>query len=246
MLLVYGDSLSLPRGQSAVSVFDTYPELLREKWGAEGHTRAAVLNRSRGGAPIEALYSQFVSDSVYFGAETRHILIVQCGIVDCAPRPVPPKVKDRIARFPTPLRWAVSRLLHYTRPALLRSGLVWRNTEREAFTQVLQDWLTRAGRIADSIYVINIAPATAALDRHSPGLAASIEEYNTLIDRVVAAPRAVSVHLIDVYRAILERRDGLRDCVDADGHHITRAGHRLYADLIAQHALERRDVEVQP
>jgi lysophospholipase L1-like esterase len=243
VLLVYGDSLSLPRAQGGVSCLDTYPELLRETLA--GALRAAVLNRSRAGTSIGALYGQFVSDSVYFGGEARHLLVIQCGIVDCAPRPVAPSVKNRIARLPTPLRWAIARLLHYTRPYLLRAGLVWRNTEEAPFEQVLSDWLTRGERIAHSICVINIAPTTAATDAHSPGLAASIDRYNALIARVVAAPRRVPVHLIDVHRAISQRPDGLRECIDADGHHITLAGHRLYADLLA-HATEQHSATQVP
>jgi hypothetical protein len=242
VLLVYGDSLSLPRAQGGVSGLDTYPELLRERLSQ--HERVAVLNRSRGGASIEEVYRQYISDSVYFGTEARHLLVIQCGIVDCAPRPVAPSVKSRIARLPTPLRWAVARFLHYARPFMLRGGLVWRNTAQETFEQVLSEWLARGEKIAHSIYVINIAPTTAATDAHSPGLAASITEYNALIAKVLAAPRSVPVHLVDVYRAISRRPDGVRECIAADGHHITLAGHRLYADLIAQNARQRVEAQV--
>jgi len=124
VLLVYGDSLSLPRTQGGLSALDTYPELLRETLVSRTpDARVAVLNRSRAGVPIETLYGDFVSDSVYLGSDARHILVIQCGVVDCAPRPVPPKVKNGIARLPTPLRWAVARALHHLRPALLGSGL---------------------------------------------------------------------------------------------------------------------------
>jgi hypothetical protein len=127
---------------------------------------------------------------------------------------------------------------------MLRGGLVWRNTAQETFEQVLSEWLARGEKIAHSIYVINIAPTTAATDAHSPGLAASITEYNALIAKVLAAPRSVPVHLVDVYRAISRRPDGVRECIAADGHHITFAGHRLYADLIAQNARQRVEAQV--
>ena len=89
VLLVYGDSLSLPHAPDGISCFDTYPELLRGMLeSANTALRVAVLNRSRGGAPIGALFEQFVDDSTYIGPETGRILVIQCGIVDCAPRPI--------------------------------------------------------------------------------------------------------------------------------------------------------------
>lgn len=239
VILVYGDSLSLPRSRDEVHCLDTYPELLRRALEASARDlRVGVLNRSLGGATIDSLYAHFVRDSAYLGAGAAHILVIQCGIVDCAPRPVSPGVKAGIGRLPTPLRWAIARLLHYARPLLLKSGLSWRNTEGPQFAEVLEQWIARATKSAERIYVVNIAPPTPSLDRHSPGLASSIDAYNAAIAKVVAAAQPDRVRLVDVHCAIISRPDGLSECINqADGHHITAAGHRLYAQLIAAHEL---------
>ena len=234
VILVYGDSLSLPRSRADVHCLETYPELLRSMLeSSQPGLRVGVLNRSLGGATIDALYGHFVKDSAYLGPEAKHILVIQCGIVDCAPRPISPRVKTGISRLPTPLRWAAARLLHYARPLLLKSGVSWRNTEGTEFGRVLERWIARAAKSAERVYVINIAPPTPAMDRHSPGVARSVEEYNATIAKVVAASHTASVRLIDAHGAISTRPDGLTQCINqADGHHITSAGHRLYADLI--------------
>jgi lysophospholipase L1-like esterase len=236
VLLVYGDSLSLPRTRDGVGCFDTYPELLRASLeSAQPGSRVAVLNRSRGGTAIADLYSAYVQDTAYFGAPTGVMLVIQCGIVDCAPRPISPKLKARIARLPTAARWAVAKFLHHARPYLLKCGVSWRTTEEDAFARILTEWLARAGKLAEHIYVINIAPTPDALDSHSPGLKASIARYNQIIAEVVAAARSGQVELVDAHRAIAAHERGLDEYLRPDGHHISRSGHRLYAGLIAAH-----------
>src|ERR1041384_6685325 len=92
VIRVYGDSLALPRAANNIRCDQTYPDRLRKFLATARSSEVSFYNRAPGGAEIEALYKEFVSDSTYFG-KTKGILIVQCGIVDCAPRPIPPWVK---------------------------------------------------------------------------------------------------------------------------------------------------------
>ena len=234
LICVYGDSLSMPRALDGIRHFETYPELLRDAiQSSHPGIRISIHNRSRGGVSISELHEQFIQDSAYYEKKERGILIIQCGIVDCAPRPVPPSVKTRIARLPPRLRFPVTRLLHYGRPFLLRAGLKWRNTDIDRFESVLTQWIRMSRTIYDRVYVINIAPTTPAIAAHSPGMQSSIDSYNGTIRRVVDATDSPAVMLIDANKAIAETDRASPPCVnEADGHHITHAGHRLYADLI--------------
>jgi lysophospholipase L1-like esterase len=240
---VYGDSLSLPRTSDGVRYYDTYPELLRDAIErATPSVRVALYNRSQGGGSISTLKAAYTSDSAYFGqADARRILVIQCGVVDCAPRPVPPRVRAQIGRLPTPLRWAVSKVLHHLRPYLLRSGIKWQLTPAEEFHATLKEWLAGAAPRFDRVYVVNIAPTIDAIETHSPGLRAAIEAFNTVIAdaaRVRADPRVV---LVDAHAAVLASADGVDRLINpVDGHHITRVGHALYAKLIE--AYEREHV----
>ena len=222
----------MPRPQDGVGYFDTYPELVRQALEADQTgTRVAVFNRARGGMPIATLYEEFVQDSAYSAKSGPEILILQCGIVDCAPRPVPPPVKTFIGRLPTPLRWLTAKVLHALRPLLLGAGLSWQNTDQRQFEAVLGRWLRDGARTADRIYVINIAPTTPASEGHSPGLESSIVQFNVAIARSVADVPAAT--LVDVHAAIVGEGERASPYVNpTDGHHITAQGHQLYADLI--------------
>lgn len=231
LLRVYGDSLSLPRPADGVFHGDVYPELIRDALeAAHPGLRVSVWNRSRGGASIGELHTSYRQDSAYFDLAEPSILVIQCGIVDCAPRPVPPGVREKIGRLPTLLRWLVAKCLHVARPFLLRAGIRWRATESDDFEHRLLAWIRDACSGKARVYVVNIAPTLPAIDAHSPGLADSIHAYNEAIRRAAGAGGAV---LIDVYGAIRSQPEGSGDHINRqDGHHITRRGHRLYADML--------------
>lgn len=241
LIRVYGDSLSLPRASGGIRHFETYPELLRDAIeSSQPEIRVAVYNRSKGGILVTELYDQFVQDSAYFDPDGPGILVVQCGVVDCAPRPVPPATRARIARLPLPLRWLAIKFLHYARPFLLRAGLKWQATGIEAFQSVLTCWLRDAQARCVRVYVINIAPTVESIEAHSPGLRHSIESYNEAISAAVAAADPAVVALVDVHAAISRQPDPVSTYVNqADGHHITCRGHRLYADMIYSIEKER-------
>lgn len=243
LIRVYGDSLSLPRASGGIRHFETYPELLRDAIAApRPDIRVAVHNRSKGGVLVTELYDQFVQDSAYFAPDGQSILVVQCGVVDCAPRPVPPATRARISRLPLPLRWLIARFLHYARPFLLRAGIKWQATEIGTFRSSLTRWLRAAQSQFARVYVINIAPTVESIEAHSPGLRHSIESYNEAISAAVAAANPAAVSLVDVYAAIGKEPGQVSLYVNqTDGHHITRRGHRLYADMIYAIEKERLD-----
>ncbi|MBM3272726.1 hypothetical protein FJY94_05680 [Candidatus Kaiserbacteria bacterium] len=231
LLRVYGDSLSLPRPADGVLHGDVYPELIRDALEATySGLRVSVWNRSRGGASIADLHDSYRQDSAYFDPIEPSILVIQCGIVDCAPRPVPPSVREKIGRLPTPLRWLVAKILHFARPFLLRAGIRWRATEGHDFETRLLAWIKAARTGATRVYVVNIAPTIPTIDAHSPGLADSIHDYNAAIRRAASAGGGT---LIDVFGAIRAQPEGIDGHINPrDGHHISRQGHRLYADLL--------------
>lgn len=241
---VYGDSLSLPRAVERMHAADTYPELVRRALeAARPDSRVELHNRSRGGAPIGDLYRLFSEDEAYFEAGPDALLVIQCGVVDCAPRPVSPRLRAGIGRLPVPLRWLVVKCLHFLRPFLLTAGLRWSATEPEPFEATLTRWLLRANKRFGTIYVINIAPTVPAIEAHSPGLAQSIVSYNASIARCIAAIPPRTVRLIDVHQAISQEPGGIERYINPrDGHHITADGHRFYAKLIVKAATGRLDI----
>jgi len=245
LVRVYGDSLGMPRISAGVPFYHSYSELLRaaleELFLKE---KVCVYNRSRGGVSTLTLWDDYRQDSIYFGP-SGDILVLQLGIVDCAPRPVPERVRRIVARLPIPLRDAVVKFLHNNRARLLRSGLSWRLVNPKRFAATYCDWLRAATQEFDRIYVLNIAPTIPKIEAHSPGLTASIELYNRIIADSVLRVGNPKIALVDVHSGILKSLRGNASLItQEDGHHITSEGHCLYARMIAEKEAERLGKEV--
>jgi hypothetical protein len=230
LLAVYGDSLSLPRAVLGVGLPDTYAERVAARLSAiTGPTR--LYNRSLPGLPVKAIREHLERDLWYFGTQSPSCCVIQVGIVDCAPRSVPARLKQRIDRLPGPVRTIVVRVMRRLKPHLLRREIFTRETEPDAFRQHLSAMVTAALGSFDSVCVLNICPNHPAIAERSPGLPESIGLYNGLIASVVASARSDQVHLVDVHAAILEGDLDLLVNRD-DGHHITAQGHAIYADAL--------------
>lgn len=231
LVRVYGDSFSLPRPADGISHNDVFGELLRSSIEAiRPGLRVSVYNRSRGGAASTDLYGLYSQDRGYFAANEDGILIIQCGINDCAPRPVPPRVRAVIGKLPTALRWAVVKIIHFARPYLLGAGIRWYATDLDNFEALLRKWLEEALRECPHVYVTTIVPVGKVVEKRSPGFSENIQKYNEKIRDVCKSTGAV---LIDAFDAITSRPAGLTTYLtDTDGYHITREGHALFSELI--------------
>lgn len=236
---LYGDSLGLPRYQDGIHFSATYAELfcawLRTEQGVK---RVSLYNRSQGGATAPQLARLATEDNSYFGPAAPQLLILQCGICDCAPRPVPLGLRRLIGRLPGCLQRPVIRLLHRYRPWLQRHGCVWRHTDAEPFRRAVTAWIRESAEFARAVFVVNIAPPTQAGEAHSPGLVAGVNEYNKLLQASVASVGSDRVVLVDVHATLLASVGTLERCVNqADGHHLSMSGHELYFAMLKQHFL---------
>ncbi len=229
----------MPRERDEIPYFKTYPELLRlDLEQRESKKRVFLYNRSRGGASVVSLWRDYQQDRGYFGPTRGNLLIIQCGIVDCAPRPIPQFLRKIIARLPNRIQSPVVRFLHDYRSTLLHIGFSWRYTKPEVFRFTLERWLSAASQDFQSVYIFNIAPTTIEVDAHSPGLSDSIEQYNGLIYRVLRSVSANNLSLLDINTAI--KRSGIANLINAkDGHHITLEGHALYSQMIIDERVTR-------
>jgi hypothetical protein len=234
LIRVYGDSLSMPRSFIGVPFRKTYAEQVSQACEEIWAARVYLYNRARFDATIAMVAEDYRRDSINFGNPGGRILIVQCGVCDCAPRPIPPRLRAAINHVPGPLRSKIVDGLHRNRAQIQRFRL-WRNTSPDEFTAKYHQLLTQASAEFERVYAINIAPTNAAIEAHSPGFSASIVMYNALIEQAVTSVQRPNIELVDVYHAILDRPESINHyIVEADGHHITASGHDLYARLIIE------------
>ena len=233
MIRVYGDSLGMPRAASDVRFDQTYAELFCA-WLRTVRPNAQVhlYNRSQGGASIRKLFNEYQMDSIYFGKPGGDILVLQLGIVDCAPRPIPGWLKLLIGHLPSPFRTPIVKLLHQFRPNLLRMGCRWRTTSRSAFSCLLGKWLKKAAADFTRIHVVSVMPTTPEIEAHSPGLSESAESCNCDIQEAIRATGAANIQFIDAHRIAAQNPAQFIDA--SDGHHLTAEGHRLLGELLIQ------------
>lgn len=241
-IFVYGDSLGLPRVKNNISAPQTYAELFR-LWAEKNKKdkRIYLYNRSQGAIRIRHLLELIQMDSAYFGNTCEKIMILHCGIVDCAPRPVPDWLRDFISRLPATLQNPVIKFLHDNRPNILKSGFFWRATPPAKFKWLYKNALKSALEVFSRVYVINIFPTTEDIEKHSPGLNKSIALYNDLIKETITSTKADNLFFIDIHKIISDGTHKLEKVIDkADGHHLTLEGHRLLYDLLIERELNYR------
>jgi len=236
ILMVYGDSLSLPRAFEGIQCYHTYPELIRQ-WYIKSRPESEVYlyNRSQGGGNIELLYKEFQRDCDYFGNSDEKVMILQCGIVDCAPRTIPMWLRAQISKVPGPQRAPITNFLHNNRSKMLNLGLVWRATPPEKFRRLYKNFLSQASKEFSRVYIFNILPTTENIEKHSPGLGASIKRYNRIIGEVVASVRADNIRLLDIHEFAAGGKTKEGDFVNVkDGHHISPVGHKVFYDMFVE------------
>ena len=99
IIRVYGDSLVLPRIGTVTNAERYVSQIQTRISHLLGIHNITVIERAFASLPIEKISYFFRHDNAYFG-ERGDILIIHCGVVDCAPRPVPIWIREIISRTP--------------------------------------------------------------------------------------------------------------------------------------------------
>jgi hypothetical protein len=187
------------------------------------------VNRSQGGSSLKDLYERFLSDYTYFDDSNQKILIIQSGIVDCAPRPIPDWLRFIVSKIPSILRKPIIQKIHDHRADLLRKGFRWRTTSPRDFYKIYENWLRFAMNRFTQVYVFSILPTNEQTEAHSPGYGKSVTVYNSLIQRAIQRVGSKNIHFLDVHQELDGNLDRMGTILNPkDGHHITPAGHDLF------------------
>ncbi|MBM3163982.1 MAG: SGNH/GDSL hydrolase family protein [Bacteroidetes bacterium] len=192
-ILVFSDSLSLPRSQPETCLHEqTWPELLRK----QGHE---VCLSAIGGATVQDLLKQtfYFQDRRYFD-----LVVVQCGIVDCAPR-FAKRWELKILQALGKVGKCVIRLLNRKSVRNLRK-LTY--TSEKAFC----DGIQRLENAFDApVVFVEILPATSSYETQLPGVTKNIEAFNAIL----RSHRHISM------------KDIPETGIMSDHHHLSSEGH---------------------
>ncbi len=201
---ILSDSLGLPRGGAQ-------PSARRQTWPAlvtHGAEIDDVLHIGIGGATVTQLAGQLS----YALASSPAVLVVQCGIVDCAPRAL--RLWERTALQHMPGGRRLSRIIEKRARGLRRIRDI-AFTAPEVFRRTCASVVDRA----DATQVLWIGIVDAGDEAQVPGIRARIRAYNDIL-RATVAHRFVDVSSMPA------------EGVCADHHHLTPVGHAFVADVV--------------
>lgn len=229
-LLIQGDSLPLPR--QTVPYEETWPGHLRRD-AAYAH----VVNRSQSGKTTDDLHAEKVRfPNRKLEAYAPEALVLQIGIVDCAPRLLSKTEKDLITACP------------FERLARVGGHLLKRIRDRSRtrtyvsegdFEANLRDFLDRTEVVGvEDVIVLKILTAGQKYTAKNPPVQPAISAYNGIIDAVTE-----TYPNVQTLRPLADTESAETATVDEhtldDGYHLNADGHRrVYERLVTETPLE--------
>ncbi len=223
-LFVYSDSLAFRReGQSHDLAF-LYPFVLKEIIQQRLDVRVNLVLRGVAGATVPRMQATVVRDTGYYGGtdEALNIAVVQCGIVDCAPHPFTYAFAPALHAVPVLGERVITYLVRHRR----RLQLTWsyREVSERKFSRAYAAIVRTCRRMHICPVAVGMPIPTPDIEYRSPGFSRSIVRYNELIRQA----------LPDAYCDVESRFSDAtrRSLLLEDGHHLTNAGHILYAEAL--------------
>jgi lysophospholipase L1-like esterase len=202
-ILLLTDSLSLPRAhkEDIVNWEDIYPNLLRRALPENEFIHVGI-----GGATITELLRQ----QNYYSLVLPDLVILHCGIVDCAPRALSQLEQEVIKHF---------HLVRLFKPFIssLRKCRGTTYTKSHKFEEALIEFKTKFP--GKPIASIGILPGTHEYEKLAPGIIRNIVLYN----------RILSKHTI-----YIDNSDFPHEGILADHHHLSATGHKIIFERIKQ------------
>lgn len=192
-----------------------------------------VFEKARASIPINEVRQWVLNDSVYYD-DKGDIIIIHLGIVDCAPRPVSLKTRNRISKLPEFMKKPIISYIHNNRAKLLIGG-GHRVTPLKTFKAVYNKIVEIGLKQYSKMFLVNICPTLPETESHSPGLSGSIDLYNSAIYEIMDKYKGEeSLKLIDINSILLQQSD-LKKYILPDGHHIFPSTHQLIFEEIIKH-----------
>lgn len=207
-VLIFSDSLALPREKPERTVLeDTYPYLLKKHF--------EVYQFSKGGGLVTDLQEQ----AHYYKNYSPDILILQCGIVDCAPRAYSLR-EEYLFKLFKPLSFIRNVISHTITTRKLRRyrRKTWThiNDYRTIITNIIKIFPNTA------CYALSILPANTEYESLVPGISENITRYNMILKEIF------NNNLIDL--SDITKMGG----VMSDYHHLNEKGHMIAYQKIMQ------------
>jgi hypothetical protein len=213
-ILLITDSLAFPRATPEVVCYqDTYVSLLKAEF-----PNYDFIHVGRGGGTIVELYKH----TTYFHTTiTPTLVLMQCGIVDCAPRALSITEQQIISRLPVASSFVAS--------VVKRNAKRLRRYRKLTYTpsSVFVKYIEHFESLYDHVHWIGILPATEEYENLISGITENINKYNSFFR----------------CRRFVSTDDFTGEDIMTDFHHLNRRGHQRMFKKLA--ALIRRELPRQ-
>ena len=205
-IVLFTDSLALPREEPETTLYeDTYPFLLKKEY--------EVFQFSKGGG----LLNEFVEQTFYYNQFKPDIIILQIGIVDCAPRAFS-KLEEAILQSNALFRLFRRYLSKCGLSKKIRNARKLSWTSKLSYQQGCEYFVSNFPQA--EVFALSIVPPSEEYEKQVPGISQKINEYNAILREVFKNK------LIDISNISAEG-------VMSDHHHLTKIGHAfVYKKII--------------
>lgn len=208
-VLLLTDSLGFPRAEPEFVAYEqSWVALLREAF-----PQCDVVHQGRGGATIRDLFNH---SAYYHGTMKPDLVLIQSGIVDCAPRTLTLVEQQVVTRLPLLSRPLGALVKRYSRQ--LRR---WRGITYTPLAQ-FEHFVERFEAQFPQTCWIGILPASPGYEAQVQGITRNVARYNDVLRR----------------RRWIDTSAFTPEDIMSDFHHLSARGHRRLADAIAP-AIER-------
>lgn len=203
-VLILTDSLAFPRCEPEVVFYEqTWVALLKRRF-----PQIDFVHCGRGGATIVDLFKH---SAYYQGTIQPALVLVQSGIVDCAPRALSLIEQQVLQRLPI----VGSLVLAVVRKNAARLRR-WRGMSYTSLV-TYEAWIQTYERHFNNVYWIGILPADAEYESRVQGIASAIERYNAVLR----------------LRNYVSTADFTSLDIMSDHHHLNAVGHHRLAARLA-------------
>ncbi|KJS66621.1 MAG: hypothetical protein JL50_11305 [Peptococcaceae bacterium BICA1-7] len=237
--MVLGDSLTLPRAVENISVEDAWPWLL-EKYLSNGDSECILFHRGLGGASLDVLWEHYQQIRFYIKPSPGSIAVLQYGIVDCAPRPLPFWARKLLGHLHPAILKHIVNIIHRHRSSLLGKGISFQRTSDYLIQYLTTQLLEQITSDYHHVFVVGIMPADEAFDQASPGVRDSVTRTNKIIKS--AADNYANAQFLDM-DAVFGGQPEVDGYISRiDHHHLTKLGHKVLARTLYQKIFIKRNL----
>jgi acyl-CoA thioesterase I len=230
-IVVLGDSMPMPRVEGIDCVWweQTWPYLLQEHLISHGFNDE-VINCSSRSRTVDSLCGEDFNEHIIF--KRPDVLILELGVVDCAPRIFSKKEKKILNSYPIPGRlrdWIIKWRTAHRKEIIRRNPLKKIYTPPNRFVKYLYDFSGKLSLVKNEarLIVLPIIADYASMEIKSPGYTKNAIMYNKILHDW---SHNIGATFIDEITFL--HRNGEESIFGSDGYHLNITGHSIIAESI--------------